>query len=251
MIKQFLIRITVAAVFLLFFSLRFVDATISEAVWEHPLESGWKATGLILEAVDTETWTKLANSWMSVVELQKVARVVAAKLRLRSESDWISGIQDHYSYISFEGTRPDRTRVIVTIQSCRDDRQSETQIGIYTSKPNPSAGLRTYLGHLQAAIAGVAKDCHTRIFLIGKYQGEMKRPQIQELSRRVFRKLDAQLIEVDYPAPGNSIYRGYTPALLKNPDGLYCSNFEFCTKYDSEEAVTQVQLAAPSSDEGV
>ncbi|HYH02833.1 MAG TPA: YwmB family TATA-box binding protein [Bacillota bacterium] len=251
MLKRFLIRLLVAAGFLLLFSLRFVDATIGDQAWEHPLEAGWKSTGLILEEVDTETWTKLTDRWLNVSELKTTARQIIDKLHLKLTTDWVAGIQDNYSYISFEGIRPDRTRVTVTIQSCRAPQQGETQMGIYTSRPNPSNNLRPYLENLKATLGSLAKNCNTSVFLTSKYKGELKREEVKELSRRIFRKLDAQLVEVDYQSPGNSIYKGYTPALLKNPQGVLRSNFEFSAKYDPQEKYTQVQLATPGSDSGV
>lgn len=251
MLKRFLIRLLVAAGFLLLFSLRFVDATIGEQAWEHPLEAGWKSTGLILETVDTETWTKLSNRWMDVSELKTTARRIINILHLKLTADWVAGVQDNYSYISFEGTRPDLTRVTVTIQSCRDPRQSETQMGIYTTKFKPSGNLRPYLVNLKATIGSLAKDCNTAVYLTSKCKGELKREEVKELSRRIFQKLDAQLVEVDYQSPGNSIYKGYTPALQKNQQGMLRSNFEFCAQYDPRENFTQIQLATPGIDSGV
>lgn len=251
MVKRFLIKLLVAAGFLMLFSLRFVDATLGSCPWEHPLESGWKTTGLHLEEVDTETWTKLENRWLNVTQLKQLARQIARKLHLKVTNDFVSGTQDHYSYITFEGYRADQTRVTVTIQSCKDRKQQETQMGIYTSKPSPAENLRPYLDNLNATIQSVGKDCNTAVILTSKYKGTMNPEQIKTLSRRVFQKLGAKLVEVNYPGAGNNSYKAYAPGLMKNPEAMNDYNVEFSARYDPEEKYTQVQLASPGNEEGV
>jgi hypothetical protein len=244
-LKRYLIKWLMAAGFLLLFSLRFVDTTIGASTWEDSLESGWKTTGLALEEVNTETWLKLNDRWLTVTELKRTAQQIIAKLRVRLQTDLVSGIQDDYSFISFEGTRVDQTRVTVTVQSCRGLEHKETQMGIYTSKLHPGNNLRPYLDNLKRTIRMLGQTGNTTVIMSSKWQGELKRDDLKVLSRRIFQKLKAAVVEVDYQASGNSSYKGYTPVLLKNPDQLARYNVEFSTKYDRQGHFTQVQLASP------
>jgi hypothetical protein len=244
-LTRYLIKLLIAAVFLLLFSLRFVDTTIGANTWEDPLESGWKTTGLTLEEVNTETWLKLNDRGLTVAELKQTAQQIKAKLRVRLQTDLVSGIQDEYSFISFEGVRTDQTRVTVTIQSCRGRYQTGTQMGIYTSRLRPGNNLRPYLDNLKTTFRMLGKAENTTVIMSSKWHGKLKRDDLKILSRRVFQKLKAAVVEVDYQESGNSSYKGYTPALLKNPDQLAQYNVEFSANYDRQGRFTQVQLASP------
>lgn len=251
MVKRFLIRLLGAAIFLLLFSLRFVDATVGEKIWSDPLESGWKSAGLVLEEVDTETWMKLANRGMKLSELRKVARRMTESLGIRLKTGLITGNQDEYNYLSFTGTGFDRTEVTVTIQSCQCLNRNETQLGIYTSKSHPPDNLRPYLNNLKTAIGRLGRNAHTAVIFAGNRQGALNRDEAKELSRKIFRKLDAELIEVAYRSSGNSIYKAYTEVLPRNPTGVLHSNIELQIGYDSADQVTRIRLATPGSEEGV
>jgi hypothetical protein len=244
-LKRYLIKLAIAAIFLLLFSLRFVDTTIGAGAWEDPLESGWKTTGLPLEEVSTETWLKLNDSGLTVAQLKQVARQIKAKLQVRLQTDLISGVQADYSFISFEGIRSDQTQVTVTIQSCRQPQRTGTQLGVYTSRVHPGANLRPYLDNLKTTFRMLGNTGNTAVIMSSKWRGELKRDEFKTLSRRVFAKLKAAVVEVDYQDSENSTYKGYTPALLKNPDRLAQYNVEFSARYDRQGRFTQVQLASP------
>jgi len=57
--KTFLLKMIIALLALVIFSIRFVDATIGESLYEHPLETAWKETGITLEGISTEAWFKV------------------------------------------------------------------------------------------------------------------------------------------------------------------------------------------------
>jgi hypothetical protein len=249
-LQRYLIRLVAAAGFLLLFSVRFVDTTIGAHIWEDPLESGWKSTGLALEEVNTETWLKLNNRWLDVAALERTARQITAKLRMKLQVRPISGLQADYSFISFEGIRPDRTRVTVTIQSCRQPQRAETQMGIYTSKLFPGNNLRPYLNNLKTTLRMLGGNGTTTVIMASKWQGELKRDQLKSLSRRVFQKLQATVVEVDYRDSRTSTYKGYTPVLATNPDRLARHNVELSAEYDRQSHFTKVQLASPG-EEGI
>jgi hypothetical protein len=251
MVKRFFIRLLAAVVFLLLFSLRFVDATVGEKIWADPLESGWKGTGLVLEEVETETWMKLADRRMTVNELKNAAKKMQDTLGIRLKNNFITGKQDGYSYLSFTGSRADRTEVTVTLQSCRCVNRDETQLGIYTSKMYPADNLRPYLENLKTAINRLGKNGHTAVIFAGKCKGALNRDEARELSRKIFRKLDAELIEVARQSPENSVYKAYSADLPKNPESMIHSNIELMIGYDPASKVTRIRLATPGSEEGV
>jgi hypothetical protein len=249
-LKGYLIKLLIAAGFLLLFSLRFVDTTIGAGVWEDPLESGWRSTGLALEEVNTETWLKLNNRWLDVAALERTARQIMTKLRMKLQVKPISGLQADYSFISFEGVRSDRTRVTVTIQSCRGPQQSATQMGVYTSRLDPGNNLLPYLNNLKTTLRMLGGDVKTTVIMAGKWQGELGRDQLKSLSRRIFQKLQAALVEVDCRDSRTRMYKGYTPVLLKNPYRPARHNVEFSAQYDQQGHFTKVQLASPG-EEGI
>jgi hypothetical protein len=250
-LKRYVIRLSLAAFFLLLFSLRLVDRTIGISAWEDPLESGWKSTGLALEEVSTETWLKLNDRGLSVSELKATAGKIRKKLCVRLRTDVISGTQDGYTFISFTGARPDRTTVTVTIQSCREPGRHETQMGIYTSRVNPGVNLRPYLDGLQGALRKLSPAGNTAVIMSSKWPGKLDRAALKDLCRRVFQKLDAKLVEVGYPNAELSTYKGYTTALRRDPDRFTQTNVEFSAKYDPQGRYTQVQLATPGGEEGI
>jgi hypothetical protein len=249
-LKRYLIKLLLAALFLLLFSLRFVDTTIGADVWEDPLESGWKTTGLTLEEINTETWLKVNDRWLTVAELKQLAQQITAQLRVRLQTEPVGGLQEDYSFISFEGNSPDRTHVTITIQSCRQLQRPETQMGIYTSRMYPGNNLRDYLGNLKTSLTRLGKAGNTAVIMSSKWQGELKRADLQILSRRVFQKLKATVVEVDYQDSRSSLYKGYTAALRKNPDRLARHNVEFSATYDRQGRFTRVKLASPG-EEGI
>jgi hypothetical protein len=247
-LKRYLIKLLLAAGFLLLFSLRFVDTTIGADVWEDPLESGWRTTGLPLEEVDTETWLKLNNRWLKVAELEQLAQQIMAKLRMRPQTTPVSGVQDNYSFISFEGNCSDGTHVTVTIQSCRQQHRNETQMGVYTARMHPGNNLRAYLENLKTSLRKLGKGGNTAVIMSSKWRGELKRSELDILSRRIFQKLKATMVEVDYRDSRTSFYKGYTATLLKNPDRLAQYNVEFSAQYDRQGRYTRVKLASPGED---
>jgi hypothetical protein len=251
MIKRFGCRLAAAAVFLLLFSLRFVDATMDEKIWTDPLESGWKSSGLVLEEVDTETWMKLADRWMKLSELQKVAQRMTELFGLRLKTGFITGNQGDYNYLSFTGTGFNRTEVTVTLQSCRGLNRNETQLGMYTTRLRPTENLRPYLNHLKTAIGSLGKNSHTTVILAGNWKGRLNRGETQELSRKIFRKFDAELVEVAYQSPENSVYKAYTQILPPHPQGALRSNIELQIGYDPDDKVTRIRLATPGNEDGV
>jgi hypothetical protein len=251
MVKRFVIRSLGAAIFLLLFSLRFVDATVDEKIGMDPLESGWKSSGLALEEVATETWMKLADRSMQLSELEKVAQRITKSFGLRLKTGFITGNQGDYNYLSFTGTGLDRTEVTVTLQSCRGLSRDETQLGLYTSKLHPADDLRPYLNSIKTAIGSLGKNGHTAVIFAGNWKGALNRDEAKELSRKIFRKLDAELVEVAYQSPGNGVYKAYTRALPRNPQGVLHSNIELQIGYDPADKVTRIRLATPGSEEGV
>jgi hypothetical protein len=232
--------------FLALFSLKFVDISTGELRQEYPLESGWKAVGLPLREVSTETWVQLNQKWMSVYELKQLTQKLQEKLGMVSHVKPTCGEQDGMTYASFENKISDGTIITLTIQSMRDETADETQLGINTSLSGPIKDVGGYIGHLEKLIAGIGGEPHVRVMLFGEYKGKLTASVIKEFSSRVFRKMQADYINSSYVA-GNSNQKGYTRFIKESTtyeNKKY--NVEICTRYDGERNTTQIILATPS-----
>ena len=249
-IRNFLVKMSIAAVLLTVFTLKFVDRTIGERLYEHPLEIAWKATGLELSEVSTESWLRVSNRWMSTFELKTLSNQIITKLQLKLNTKIITGEQDGFTYASFEGRSRDQTVVTVTLQSTRNDDTVETQLGVNTSHGGTINNFRFYLDHLRENITGLGKNGHFAILLQGESKGRIAPAIVRELSGKAFRKLNAELVNSAFEG-GNSNQKGYTRLLID--EVTYDSkpvNIEIGTRYDQANDVTEVVMGTPDINDG-
>jgi hypothetical protein len=251
LLKSFLIKMSISAVLLVIFSLKFVDVTIGERICEHPLETAWKATGIKLNEISTETWMRYGNRWMSTYELKTVAQEIRGKLCLQLKTKLVSGEQDDFSYVSFEGTQSDGTVVTVTLQSNRSGNCNETQLGINTVHNGSVNNLRFYIDNLKGMIAGLGTGPHFNVLLEGESKGRISQALIRELSGKAFRKINAELVDSAFQGE-NSFQKGYT-RLLKDKITIDSRpvNIEISTRYDAAGDITQVVMGTPNLTDGV
>lgn len=251
MVKSFIIKMSLSSLFLLLFSLRFVDMTIGECITEYPLETAWKVTGLPLKEISTETWMKFNNQWMSVYDLKTVAGEIKSKLKLSTRTPLTYGEQNEFNYVSFEGLRQDGTVVTITLQSSSTGGLGETQAGINTAYCGKMSNIREYIRLLKADLAGLGPDPHISVILSGEKHGKITAIMIKELTGRAFRKLDAKLIDSGF-VDGNSSQKGYS-RLFKDSVIYYSSqvNIEIETRYDEARNVTEIIMATPNTTDGV
>ncbi len=246
MLKKFFVKMLFAAVFLALFSIKYVDVTIGEHIYEEPLEIAWKAIGLPLKEVSTESWMQLNKRWMTVYELRNLAEEIKNKLNLKLKTKITCGEQDGITYASMEGTLKDKTVVTVTIQSNRSDYKIETQMGVNTSKIGRIENMRSYLRTLKSRVLELAKEPHFKVLLIGEHKGIIRSDVVREISGRAFLKIQAELIDSAYEA-GNSWQKGYSKLIDDSIKfNLKKMNVEIGTRYDRGQNITQVVLASPS-----
>lgn len=251
MVKSFLIKMSISAVLLVIFSLKFVDVTIGERICEHPLETAWKATGIKLNEVSTETWMRYSNRWMSTYELKIVAEEIRGKLCLQLKTKLISGEQDDFSYVSFEGTQSDQTVVTVTLQSNRSGSSNETQLGVNTMHNGAINNLRFYIDNLKQEVAGLGAGSHFNVLLEGESKGRISPALVREFSGKAFRKINAELVDSTFQGE-ISFQKGYT-RLIKDQITLDSRpvNIEISTRYDATGDITQVVMGTPNLTDGV
>jgi len=231
--------------FLALFTLKLVDISVGGLQNEYPLEIGWKATGLPLQEISSETWMQLNQKWMSIAELKQVTKELQKKLGI-SDVKPTCGEQDGMTYASFEAKIADGTIFTLTIQSMRDETDDETQLGINTSYNGPFADIGGYITRLKAKIAGLGDKPHVKVMMFGEYKGKLTENVIKEFSGRVFQKMQAQYIDSSCVA-GNSNQKGLTHLIGESVTYENKSfNVEICTRYDSERNITQIILASPS-----
>lgn len=256
MLKRYMAKMTIAAVFLLFFSSRFVDVTIGEKLHEYPLESAWKATGIPLTAVDTATWMKLNDNWLSARQLAAKAKELQNLLRLKNCSELISGEQAEFTYASLQGTRSDGTVVTITLQSSSSAEANETQLGVntsYSERPHGAiSDLHRYLAVLRVDLGRLGSKPHFHIELSGERPGKLQPLLIKELSGRAFRRLEARVVEATAYENGASIERGYSHLLQDAVTYNFQQiNIEFATRYDPGRNITEIVMATPNLTGGV
>ncbi len=251
MVKRFVTKMTLASAFLLLFSLKFVDVTIGEQLYEHPLETAWKATGIPLTEVSTETWMQLNQRWMPVSELKTMGGRIKQDLNLTLKTGMLSGEQKEFSYLSFEGTRPDGTVVTVTLQSTRSDNFCETQLGVNTINDKSLQNIRSYLDNLKSSLGKVGRNPRLFIALQGNQKGKIPPSLIRDFSGKAFRRINARVVNSAF-LNGNLSQKGYTRLLadtMNYNNGQV--NVELNTRYDQVRNRTEVIIATPDLTDGI
>lgn len=252
MIKDFLVKMLIAALILVFLSLKFVDVTVGENIAEYPLEVGWQAIGLPLKQIETQTWLCLNQDWHGLTELKAIAEKIIWKLDLKLQTKMNTGDQTEFSFVSFEARQQDGTLVIVTLQSLNNDGACETQLGIntiYDLRRIPN--LPTYLKKLTRKINTLGAGGSTHVLLEGEYVGKLSKAMIRELSGKTFQKLGANLVATSFEN-GNSTHKGYSPLIKETTDyEMKRVNVELCTRYDAVRNVTEILLATPNLADGI
>jgi len=252
MIRDFLMKMLIAALILVFLSLKFVDVTVGENIAEYPLETGWKAIGLPIKQVETQTWMGLNQEWYGVTELKAMAEKIIWKLGLKLQTNLNTGTQDNFSFVSFEGRQSDGTIVAVTLQSSDNNGCYETQLGINTIYdlariPN----LPSYLKKLTRGINSLGSKGSTHILLEGEYVGKLSKATIRELSGKTFQKLQANLVATAFES-GTSTHKGYSRLIKETAEyEMKTVNVELCTRYDAARNVTEILLATPTLADGI
>ena len=251
MFQKYLLKMLLSAGFLLIFSTKFIDVTIGERLCEYPLETAWKATGIPLREVDTEAWMKLNDRRLSLYELKTIAGQIQKKLNLRLKTKMLTGEQDDFSYLSFEGIQPNGTSVTITIQTTRTEEIAETQLGIYTVHAGEMENLRQYIRDLREKLVSLSDEVDFSVVFIGERSGRISPTLVRELSGRAFRKVNAELVDSAFEE-GNSNQRGYS-SLIKDSVDIETRrvNIEFDTRYDQVRNITQIIIATPRATDGV
>lgn len=251
LLKGFITKMSLAVVFLLLFSLRFVDLTIGEKITEYPLETAWKVTGLPLAEISTEAWLKLNNHWLNVYDLKIIAEEIKDKLGVTIKTKMTFGEQNEYNYVSFEGLRHDGTLVTVTLQSGSAGGTGETQLGVNTIQNGKVDSIRYYINSLKTVIAKVGVAPHFSVLLSGERSGKISTALARELAGKAFRKVEADVIASGFEN-GNSSQKGYTRLLSDQmTDERQPFNIEIATRYDETRNVTEIIIASPAVTDGI
>jgi hypothetical protein len=108
-----------------------------------------------------------------------------------------------------------------------------------------------YITKLERQITALAREPHFKVMLLGEYKGKLGPNIIKEFSGRVFKKMNADLVDWAYEA-GSSNQKGFTN-LIKDSTTYNSKkiNVEIGTRYDPERNITQIILASPSLSDGV
>jgi hypothetical protein len=253
LLKKYMLNMGLSALFLVIFSVRFVDVTIGEKLFEFPLETAWKVTGIPLTEINVEAWMKLNDQWLSANDLKRLAPEMAKQLELTKEGQLTAGVQTGYSFASFEGTQRDGTVVTVTLQSSNAGTEYETQLGIITAHDGQINNLRHYIESLKKTITQLnpKREIHFSVEFQGKRPGKITPLFIKDLSGRAFRKIDAEFVESGFEN-GASSQKGYTQLI---PESIIYNfkriNIEICTRYDETRNLTEIIMATPNSTDGV
>jgi hypothetical protein len=253
LLKKYLINMGFAALFLLLFSVRFVDVTIGEKLFEFPLETAWKVTGIPLAEVNVEAWMKLNDQWLTVAEIKRIALDLAPKLALAKKGAITAGEQTGYSFASFEGTQRDGTIITVTIQSANNGAEYETQLGVVTAHDGRINNLRRYINALKTTVTALnpKREIHFSVEFLGQRPGKITPILIKDLSGRAFRKIDAELVDSGFTDSASS-QKGYTHLIQEATIYNFRRvNIEICTRYDVTQNLTEIIMATPNSSDGV
>jgi hypothetical protein len=245
MIRNFLVKMPISTGFLMVVSIKFVDVTIGERLYEYPLETAWKATGVALSEVSTESWLKINDRRQSLYQLKQIGAELQKKLNIRLKTKILTGEEENFSYVSFEGIQPNGTNVSISLQSTMIDDVSETQLGIYTVHSGAIKNLRRYIQELREKINSLGSDLDFKVVFSGEHSGRIPPTLVRELSGRAFRKIKAELVDSAFE-DGNSNQVGFS-RLIKESVQVETRriNIEFGTRYDRDRNTTQIILATP------
>lgn len=242
--KNFLVRLLLAAVSLPLFSLQFADITIGESRNQHPVELAWKATGLKIEIVSTEAWLKLNDQWLVGNKLKELGKRIAKEFDLKSSVVRSEGDDQGFAYFYLEGLQADGTTVTLVLQSYKDLGTAETQLGLYTVRGGKIEELQTYLGNIQKKASQLTQgEVQLTVSVSGSCQGKLLPELARDMSSKVFSTLNARIVESVSQIDGCMI-KGYSEKLSKGDQlGLVPYNLEFGTIYDEINNRTEVVLS--------
>ncbi len=245
MLRRYMMKMLFSLLFLLFFSIKFVDLTFSFSIGNHPLLTGWEGLGIPLKEVEIEGWTKLNDEYTMVSTLEKTAASLERGLRLKSLSPPLSGDELDFSYVNLEGELPDHSRVYITLQSIRGESNSaETFCGVIILL-NPEADLSDNLVRLKRALEPLVGEIPLSITLGSEWKGRISEGEAYSLMKTVFSRLQVSEVIAEtgedygkWAALSNLLEETVTKEGTK-------LNLEFAYRYHEEENLTYINLATP------
>lgn len=245
MLRRYIMKMLFSLLFLLLFSIKFVDMTFSFSIGNHPLLTGWEGTGIPLKEVEIEGWTKLNDEYTMVSSLEKTAASLERRLRLKNLSPPLTGDELDFSYVNVEGELPDHSRVYITLQSIRgESNTAETFCGVIILL-NPEADLSDNLVRLKRVLEPVVGEIPLSITLGGKWKGRISEGEAYNLMKTVFSRLQVSEVIAEtgedygkWAALTNLLEETVTKEGTK-------LNLEFAYRYQEEEDITHINLATP------
>ncbi len=247
MLRRYLLKMLFSLLFLLLFTVRYVDLSFSLALATHPLVMGWEGTGIPVQEIELEGWKKIDQQYNNATQLKKIGTELEKKLKLKPTVPPVTEDELDFSYVNFVGELAEKSRAIITLQSIKvEANTAETFCGLLVNLDS-ALDLEETLSLLDRACQPVVGAIPLTITLGGLLPGRISEGEAYNLMKSVFRRLQVAeshgLLEQGYGRWG-----GYS-ALLEGSPVMNINgkkvNVEFGYRYIAEDDLTYLALSTP------
>lgn len=244
-IKSLFWKLVVSAMVLYILSLRFADVSVGIPLGEHPMETGWGRTGLRVEELSLEGWNRVSGSFESMEVLEARMNKLVRGLRLKQAAPPARGENPAFRYLNAEGTLPDGSRGLVSLQTMEIEGKAETHLGFILCRPRQFKDFQQAVQNYEETLHKAGLRGPLSITMIGAYPGRLDEREIKAIFNRCFRALEAHRVD------GNIMreYSSWRGSSLRLPGrsklGKTGVNLEASAVYDNRRNATVVTLATP------
>jgi hypothetical protein len=250
-IKKLFYKLAISGIILYLLAIRFCDVSVGIPLGQHPLETGWESTGLIMKDVAMESWGKVSDQYESHKEMLHRLKEMQRDLGFDMINRPVIGGDKSFRFVNAEGVLNDGSQVIITIQTMNDNGKSETHLGFNLHHSGIFTGLDERANFYQRTMqrAGVATPL--TVAIMGEVQGRLEGYAVEKIFSRFFRGVEAVRVDGGFGETYDK-WRGRTRLL---PGGVNWQgenvNVESSAAYDPSRNVTVITLATPGITEGL
>jgi hypothetical protein len=244
--KRLFWRLVVSAVVLYLLSLRFADVSAGIPLGQHPLEAGWDRTGLPVSEVTLEGWNRVSTAFESMAALEARMDRLVRELRLKPAAPPARGENAAFRYLNTEGTLPDGSRGLVSLQTIAIGDETETHLGFILMRPGQFHDLAQAVQDYERILCQAGLRGRLSITITGAYPGRLADQEIRRIFSRSFHALAARRVAGENIGEYSS-WLGKSKMLPGkaeiNGAGI---NLEASAVYDRQRNTTVVTLATPA-----
>lgn len=250
-IKKLLTKLAISGIILYLLAIRFCDISAGIPLGQHPLQTGWENTGLVVKNVALENWGKVSDRYESHDELLNRLRRIQNELGLQFSNKPIAGGDRNFRFINAEGVLADDSQVIITLQTMSADGKGETHLGFNLDHSGGVESLDQRVGFYKRTLQHAGVSTPLTVAIMGEESGRLGGYAVEKIFSRFFQGLEAVRVDGGFGG-AYDIWRGRTRLL---PAGTNWQgekvNVESSAAYDPTRNVTVITLATPGITEAL